>query len=219
MAGLLLSDRDAKRLQIMLRQFEHVTNSPKYRRRNKNIVSGGVQIRIFEVQSAATGDGVYNCYQQKLDNTEWNDTAGDDKFDDLNTTSVEVLNLMENDPVASYTPALGKYDRIAAWTMSDDEGNARWGGYPLSPSVRMLKITQDAPAGIVITCNLILNNGEVATSGQLGYNVGVVCMIHPVGTYLNAAVPLLKTDSYLAAQNIQGSWLCTSMFSKMDICA
>lgn len=90
-----------------------------------------LEIKIFEVQSVATGDGVYNCYEQTLDATDWDDYDGDDKFDDKDTTSVEVLNLFESDPAANYTPGIGKGARLSCWQWSDDEGNKRWVGVPL----------------------------------------------------------------------------------------
>ena len=86
--------------------------------------------RIFEVQSAATGDGIYNCYEQILDATEWSDTAGDAKFDDKNTDSIEVLNLDESYPEATYYAALAAGDLLLAWQVRDDNGNLRWIGVP-----------------------------------------------------------------------------------------
>ena len=56
--------------------------SPSIIQKTKSPPRGFANIKIFEVQSAAAGDGVYNCYQQKLDATDWTDTAGADKFDD-----------------------------------------------------------------------------------------------------------------------------------------
>ena len=178
--------------------------------------------KIFEVQSAATGDGVYNCYEQRLDATEWADTAGDDKLDDKDAVSVEVLNLLENDPVSSYTPALGKYDRIRAWLINDDEGNSRWAGVPLVSAVRWVKATENGPATAIasttITCNLWLNNGAEATSGQLGYHIEVAAEDCEGSPDWDEVVPTIKSGNYYPAHNEQGTWAFAFAFTIMDIC-
>lgn len=124
--GLTTRDKDA--VQRLLRSAQRQTEPHRYRRNPRLL--GGADIRIFKVQSEAAGDGVYNCYEQTLNATEWTDTAGDPKFDDKNTTSVEVLNLAEFDPEAEYTAALSAGDMLAAWQMTDDEGTKRWVGMP-----------------------------------------------------------------------------------------
>ena len=88
----------------------------------------GVDIRLFRVVSEATGDGIYNCYEQTLDATEWADTDGDSKFDDKDAVSVEVLNIAES---GEDNHALSASDILVAWKMTDDESNIRWIG--LSP--------------------------------------------------------------------------------------
>ncbi|KKK93546.1 hypothetical protein LCGC14_2691790, partial [marine sediment metagenome] len=108
-----------------------LTDSSGILLRQHPLLAQSVRLKIFEVQSAAIGDGVYNCYEQTLDATEWDDTVGDDKFDDKNIDSVEVLNLLENDTIGDYTPALGLYDRLQCWRWTDDEGNRRWVGIPI----------------------------------------------------------------------------------------
>lgn len=177
----------------------------------------GVQIvtKIFEVQSAGTGDGIYNCYEQTLDATEWADTAGDDKFDDLNSTSIEVLNLLESNPVASYTPALCIYDRIAAWRWQDDEATGRWVGIPIEPSVRMARTAEAAPAATNLTCNLVDNAGTERTSG-LGSAIEVYCKVSG-GHNLDEALPPLYNDDYIFVQNLQGQWWCTTVFTSVSI--
>ena len=216
MAGLVLSDRDAKRLQTMLRRFEHGGRQPHHRGRGGG--SGGVQIRIFEVQSAATGDGVYNCYRQILDATEWNDTAGDDKFDDKNTEEVEVFNLLESNPEATYSPALAKYDLIAAWQESDDEGNNRYEGIPCVNSCRQARTTQAAPADTKITANLYSRAGIEITGADLGAGINVYCNITGSAN-LNSALPYLADAQDISVYNQQGKWWCNTVFHKMDICS
>jgi hypothetical protein len=169
-------------------------------------------IKIFKVQSAATGDGVYNCNEQKLDSTEWNDTAGDDKFDDKDTTEEEVLNLLENNTEATYKEALAKYDKIKAWKMTDDEGTSRWVGVPLvGAMVRRARTTQAAPSDTKITANLYDNTGAEITSG-LGSGINVYCDTNGGGN-LNVSVPLLKNLQTIFVINIQGKWWCMIPFN------
>jgi len=217
----VISERDYNRIQQMLRWYERSRNPAEFFRR-RNISAGGMLPqaagKIFEIQSAAAGDGVYNCYEQTLDATEWTDTAGDDKFDDKNTDSVEVLNLLENDPVSDYTPGLGKYDRLQAWRMYDDEGNHRWVGIPLVNSVRQVKATEAAPAATNITCNLQLNNGAEAGSGELGYNIEIYARICGGGN-LDDAVPRIASGDWLTAYNEQGKWWFDFSFNASINCA
>ena len=114
----------------MLRWFERSgRQSPRFRRRKNP--DDRIIIRIFEVQSAATGDGLYICYRQKLDATNWANEAGADKLDDYDNTEVIVLNLPENNPEATYVAQLAVGDRMACWQWLDDEGNLRWVGIPI----------------------------------------------------------------------------------------
>ncbi len=181
------------------------------------VASGRVNITIFEVQSAATGDGIYNCYAQSLDKDEWEGVDGDDKFADLNTASVEVFNLQENDPQGTFVPALSLYDRIAAWKWTDDEGNVRWVGVALFGEVKMVRTTEAAPADTKITCNVVLNNNVEAGNGELGYNIEVNAKISGSGN-LNTAVPRLANDDYGFAKNFQGVWWFVTIFQISEDC-
>ena len=212
--GILISAKDAHRMQNMLREFEHGGKHPKYRRRGG--IAAGIKIKIFEVQSAAAGDGVYNCYEQTLDATDWTDTSGADKFDDKDATSVEVLNLLENDCLASYERMLALGDRIEAWQWIDDEGNNRWVGRPLVPSVRLARTTQAAPAATYITCNLIKNDGETEIEAGLGSGITVHCNIS-YGN-LNTAARRLANNDYLMVQNIAGKWWAAEGFQTSEDC-
>ena len=173
--------------------------------------------RVFEVQSAATGDGVYNCYEQTLDATDWDDTAGDDKFDDKDATEVEVFNLLESDPEATYKEALAIGDRIRAWQWTDDEGESRWAGVPITGGfVRRAKTTQAAPADTKITANLIGHNGIEIESG-LGANIDVYCDIAG-GGYLNTAAPKLTNGFPIPVYNLNGKWYCSTVFQTGEVC-
>ena len=180
----------------------------------KDTASAG---KVFEVQSAATGDGVYNCYQQTFDATEWDDTDGDDKFDDKDTTAIEVFNLLESNPDGTYKQMLAIGDRIRAWQLVDDEGNRRWAGVPITGGfVRSAKTTQAAPADTKITANLIGQDGDEITSG-LGANIDVYCDITG-GANLQQALPYLANGQWISVYNQRGMWKCTQLFQKWGIC-
>ncbi len=176
-------------------------------------------LTIFEVQAVASplGDGIYNCYRQKLDATEWKDTDGDDRFDDYDTTAVEVFNLLQNNAKSIFENGLALYDRIAAWQWTDDEGNTRWVGIPIVGGMgRMARTTEAATANDHITCNLIRNDDTEQTSG-LGSSVEVYCKITG-GTALNAALPRLANDDYLPVMNLNGTWWSTQLFQTSEDC-
>ena len=206
--GILLSSNDARRIQNMLRWFEHGGEQPKYYLQG-GVSGGGNKIRIFEVQSAATGDGVYNCYRQTLDATEWADTAGDDRFDDYDTTSVEVLNLLENNCEAGFVAQLAANDRMACWQWMDDEGTVRWVGIPIERKgqVRRAWCKAAAPASSIITCFL-----DVDTTGT---EIQVYCSIIG-GGHLDDAIPRLADGYYIFVTNIGGTWFCNTVFQRIN---
>jgi hypothetical protein len=94
--------------------------------------------RIFEVQheylGGGWGDGLYDCYAQTLDATEWDDTTGGashTKTDDVSgTTEYVVLNLAEfyNEPV--YVSPLAAGDLLLGFRHWDDEAGFCWVGIP-----------------------------------------------------------------------------------------
>lgn len=175
--------------------------------------------RIFEVQSAATGDGLYICYRQKLDATNWANESGLDKLLNYEDTPIEVtiLNLMENDPVeATYAAALAKGDRILAGEWPDDEGNKRWVGIPLTPSPRRARTTVSAGAATTIVCNLIDNEGNEITSG-LGSGITVNCNISGGGN-LNSCIRNLADNDYLNVEWQAGKWYATEGFQAREDC-
>ena len=104
---------------------------------SKNFIHANEQFgatKIFEVQHAATagGDGLYDCYEQSLDAANWASTDGTPKIANANITEVEVLNLAEHDPEATYVAHLAANDLIiAVYRNYDDEANARWAGVPI----------------------------------------------------------------------------------------
>ncbi len=174
----------------------------------------GINIKLFAVQSAATGDGVYDCYEQSLDATEWDDTAGDSKVDDLNSTSIEVLNLAEFDPEATYVAHLAAGDLIVAWKKADDENNTRWIGLPLRQAnadrPRVAYCKNAAGAAVTITCYL-------DTDGT-GTEITVSCSISQGGTKLNEAIPRLADGDWLMVTKVGATWRCSTIFSPSIIC-
>ncbi len=78
---------------------------------------------IARVVSDAAGAGVYNCYIQKLDATNWGGASA--VLINKNTDSVAVLNMAED---AATSHNLDADDYILCWKMTDDEGNSRYVG-------------------------------------------------------------------------------------------
>jgi hypothetical protein len=172
---------------------------------------------IYEVQSAATGDGVYNCYEQKVDGSDWDSTSEVDKLADKDAISVPVFNLLESYPEATYANMLGLYDRLLGWESTDDEGAKRKVGLPVAGGfVRMARTTAAAGATQTITCNLIGFNGAEIGSG-LGSGITVNCKVCGGGN-LNSAIPRLADDDYLFVANIRGEWWCTTIFQTSEDC-
>ncbi|KKN71365.1 hypothetical protein LCGC14_0420870, partial [marine sediment metagenome] len=172
----------------------------------------GVTIRIFEVQSAATGDGLYNCYRQKLDATNWADEGGLDKFLDYDTTTIVVLNLLENNPEATYVAQLAANDRMACWQWPDDEGNLRWVGIPIEQNMgsnRKAYCKADAGAATTIVCYL--------DTDATGTEITVNCQISGGGN-LNACTRRLKDGNLIIVTNIGGTWYSTEGFDTTENC-
>jgi len=88
----------------------------------------GSSLKIFEVQSVGSGDGIYDCYEQILDADQWAGTGDEPKFDDKDTTETEVLNLAEIGLEGEYVAALSVGDTLVAWQAVDDKGTKRWIG-------------------------------------------------------------------------------------------
>ena len=174
---------------------------------------------VFEVQSTGTGDGIYNCYEQSLDATEWADTAGDDKFADINTGEVEVFNLFENDSVADYKEALVAGDRLIVFRWEDDEGNKRLCGIPIGGGgggggsyVRRAKTQEAAPADTAISVKIVN-----ADDTEVGAAFDVNCEIAGGGN-LNDAIPRLESGDYISIYNQGGKWFCTTVFQVSENC-
>ncbi len=174
--------------------------------------SAGTAIKLFAVQSEATGDGVYNCYEQTLDATEWEDTAGDSKVDDKNAVSIEVLNLAEFDPEATYVAHLAANDLIVAWQKDDDEGAARWIGLPLRQAnadrPRLAYCSAAAGGGNTIAATLDHTTGTAIT---------VTCNISG-GSALNAAVRRLADNDPIIVTKLGGTWYATEGFQTSEDC-
>ncbi|MFQ5769755.1 MAG: hypothetical protein ACE5HX_04410 [bacterium] len=162
-------------------------------------------ISIFQVQSAVSAvDGVYICYKQ---------SAGGG----WGTVEYSVLNLIENNTVASYEPALAYHDLIAGWRMEDENETLRWVGIPLTPHVRRAKTTVPAGASTSITCNLFANDGETEITSGLGSGIEVFCKT-TLGANLKDALPRLANDDEIFVENIAGKWWCVQTFQASENC-
>lgn len=85
-------------------------------------------LKIFEVQSAGDGGGIYNCLEQVLDAEQWGEPGGKSKFNDKNATEIEVLNLAEAGLAAGCAAILSIGDLLFAWETIDSTGTKRWTG-------------------------------------------------------------------------------------------
>jgi hypothetical protein len=221
MAGVILSKRDADRLQQMLRWFDNIGKGigPNMHRR-RNMPGGGEIFKgeVYRVLSASTGYGVYNCMRCWLAGP-WEDTEGGMKFGTAGPdTYAEVLNVEENDPIAEYVPALGKYDLLVTWLTKHYIDNEIYRvGIPLVTTPRLVRAKTDATTSTSINCDLILNYGLPATINELGYNITVHARIKG-GGYLNVAIPQIKSGEDLMAVNRQGRWEFVTEFQTVDIC-
>ena len=210
----VISERDYQRLQEMLRWYDRNKNI-RHPMRRRNISGGGsLNIKIFAVQSEAAGDGVYNCYEQTLDGSEWDDTTGAPKFDDRNDTEVEVLNLAEHNSESEYVAHLAAGDLIAAWQKKDDEGTMRWVGVPFrtgahGAGLRNAYCKTDAGEGSTIVCYL-----DVDGTGE---EITVNCSISN-GSDLNAAARRLKDGDRLAVYKVGDTWYAAEGFDTDEEC-
>lgn len=93
---------------------------------------GGGALRIFRVIDYYSGSGIYRCYEQVIDATDWTQAGTYDKLNDIaDPHLVYILNLAENNsPWPGGSGALSASDLLVAWQVFDDEGNIRWVGYP-----------------------------------------------------------------------------------------
>jgi len=198
--------------KLSLYEVYQVSGLEDHRYAHFNQIFGSA--RIFEVQSVATGDGVYNCYEQTFDATDWADTGGENKFLNLNETSVEVFNLAEYDPEEEYVAHLAAGDLIVAFRVWDDEGNARWVGVPFRQAnadrARKAYCKVDAGAGKTIACYLDKDAGST--------EITVNCSIAQGGANLNEAVPRLKDGDLIFVEKTGANWYCATVFMPSEDC-
>ncbi|MGA1979453.1 MAG: hypothetical protein ABSG99_02655 [Sedimentisphaerales bacterium] len=196
--GILLSSKDAWRLQNMLRWFEHGRDRQIPRRRGG--VSGGTNIKIFKVHENDTGDGVYKCYEQVIVDADWDLTNGAAKIWDKDETpvAVKVLNLAEWNPSAGQHNLAINDVLIACWTV-DDEGKGRWVGVPAVGigEIHRAFCKGDAPGDTKITCYL--------DTDETGTQIEVHCSISGGGN-LNQADPHLVDGLEISVRNDNGTW-------------
>lgn len=165
----------------------------------------GKKCKILEVQSSATGYGMYNCREEIIDKTYLADETGAVKTRQLSTDAYLVMNLKESDPVAGSYPALALYDLLLSWQKIDDEGYLRWVGIPAMNDVRWVRTTEVTPATQNITCNIMHRDGGEAGAGELGYNIEVYADLAS-GINLDDVVPQLKNGEWYPAHCVQGKW-------------
>jgi hypothetical protein len=174
---------------------------------------GGGRAKLYEVQSSATGDGVYNCYEQLIDATDWTSTTEVDKVVDKNTTSVEVWNAVENYIYTPFAEALNATSRMIGWEMTDDAGNKRIVGFPVMPMMIRLAYTQEAATSDTKISVKLADFQGVASGSAFDVN----CIIYN-GSALNEAVPRLVVDHPIWVINIWGLWYALTIFQASEDC-
>lgn len=169
--------------------------------------------KMFVVQSAGSGNGIYDCYEQGLLNAEWHDTDGDSKFANKNTQSVEVLNLGEYNPHSTYVAALVAGDLLMSWQLIDSAGTIRWVGAPFNQDnayrPRIAYCKTDAGAGSTIVCYL-------DTDGT-GTEITVNCNISG-GSNLNTSLRRLEDGNRMIVAKIGANWYCKEGFQGSEDC-
>lgn len=180
----------------------------------KTTVESCPGLKVFRIFEEGTGDGIYNCYEQTLDATEWADTAGDNKFDGKDAVSVEVLNLAEFDPEATYVAHLAADDLILAWQKLDDEGSNRWIGVPFRQAnadrTRIAYCKDDAGEDDTIDCYLDQDDD--------GTVISVTCSITG-GSALDESIPRLAIGDMIFVTKIGATWYCTgTIFTTTEEC-
>lgn len=176
-----------------------------------------LRTRLFEVQSSDTGYGKYNCYEQLIDGSDWENVANDvDLVLDKNTTTVEVMNAIENFIYTTYYEPLCVGDRILGWQTFDDDGTKRWCGIPVTGNMVRTVYTQEAAqSDEFISCKLLDYKADqvgaafdvqgLVTDNNYGTNP------HPC---LNKCTPRIQNGATLQAINLWGWWYFTTWFQR-----
>ena len=162
-------------------------------------------IQIYEVQSAAIGAGVYVCKRLDLDSSKWSSASGD-RFIDAGEDPVEIFNIFENDFISGGEPALAAGDRMMAYDVTDGDGVTHYIGKPITPEIRLAKMTENAPDRDYIICNLIANNGLTEIDSGLGSGIKVYRKVPGENSDYDEINPRFENDDFLFCENIQGVW-------------
>lgn len=198
--------------ELSAAEIRQVFDEGRYRKRviTEDVFYGA---KIFEVQSNATGDGVYTCREEYILNVSWDNTTGVQKTAQLSTDEYEVLNLAEFNAESEYVRHLAAGDLIQACHYLDDDGVEKWAGKPFregahGAGVRLAYCSEAAPADNTITATLDHTTGAAIT---------VTCHICN-GSALNEAVPRLADNDEIFVVKIGATWYCTTTFDTSEDC-
>lgn len=191
-----------------------IMDSTGFLTRSPTTTTKGITLKLFRVLTEADGDGIYNCWAQTLDATDWTDASGARKLDDKDDIYVEVFNLAEFGPEATYVAHLVVGDRIVAWKMTDDESISRWVGIPIkrynSDRPRMAYCKDDAGASNKIDCYL--------DTDATGTVIEVNCNISGALNTLVTSSRRLEDGDGLLVTKIQGTWWAIEGFMTVKVC-
>lgn len=95
---MLVQKRKLERLLQQIESLQAVIDKAWIRQGLPLTKGGGVgngeniNAKVFKIIGDATGDGVYACQEQRLLSAEWDDTDGDEKFEDLESSTTFTAN-------------------------------------------------------------------------------------------------------------------------------
>jgi hypothetical protein len=169
------------------------------------IRSVGIDIRIFKVHENATGDAIYNCYEQLVVDADWDDINGAVKIwdKDEEPEAVEVLNLNEHNPNAGQH-RLVEGDILVAYHKIDDKGTMRWFGISVEDELHKAYCKTAAPADSKITCYLDID--------ETGNEIEVNCQIF-AASVLSECYPFLNQHDPIDVYYVDGGWWCDWWFN------
>lgn len=125
----MLKESTARELIQMLAEWKSSfpRQRPRQRRRSAAGGGGGVVVNVadlFQVESPATGPGIYNCRPLVIDSSEWNIAGGGDiLIVKVPTETEEVLNIEESGGALNAELPVGSI--LLVFKVVDDEGNTR----------------------------------------------------------------------------------------------
>lgn len=219
----ILTGRAVDKIRKAVRQTERPPLIIPQKRTTREFVPP-TDIRVFKVISNATGDGVYNCYEQQIIDGEWTDTDGTDRFQNKDTTPVlvEVLNLNEADVEPDYARAMVAGDLMAAFESTDSAGNTRWLGIFINELgvgvMRQADIQSVGAASFVCKLwNWTSGGGWALASSTI--TVSITFMLGSNDADGNVWPKFAAGDTINCYKELDGSWWWPGTMDDTEVCS